>query len=109
MGRFLKTFKNIMSAILSGELLLRMHFDRFLPHILYLFFLMWLSIYANLMMDSTMVKVQKTKEIVESMRIYHAQKTNELAEYGSISKIQDMLIKSGSDVGMPDKPADRLE
>ena len=109
MGKDLKTLKNIFSAILRGEVLLRLHFDRFLPHIIYLFFLMWLSIYLSLMMDTTMLEVRKTRETVESMRIFHAQKTNELAEYGSISKIQEMLKQSCSEVGMPQKPADRLE
>ena len=43
------------------------------------------------------------------MEIYHAQKTVELVSLGRMSKIEEMLKAEGSNLAMPDRPADRIK
>jgi hypothetical protein len=42
------------------------------------------------------------------MKIYHAQKTVEVVSLDRISTVEDLLQKSGSDVELPVRPADRI-
>lgn len=108
MANFGKTAKNVFLAIVRGELLLRMRADKFLLHIAYLFFIVWISMFINLKIDGTMVRLENNRRTLEDLRIYHAQKTCELAGYDRFSKVQELLEKSGSKVGLPMKPAENL-
>ena len=94
--RIWEVTKNGFVAILHGELLLRMRFDKYFPHIIYTFFLLWMMIWLSMKIENTMVKVEKNKTTLNDMKIYHAQKTVEVLE------------KIGSDVELPVKPADRI-
>ena len=100
--------KNGLVAILHGELLLRLRFDKYFPHIIYTFFLLWLMIWLSMKIENTMVKVEKNKATLTDMKIYHAQKTIEVVSLDRISTVEDLLQKSGSDIELPVKPADRI-
>ena len=100
--------KNGFVAILHGELLLRMRFDKYFPHIIYTFFLLWMMIWLSMKIENTMVKVEKNKTTLNDMKIYHAQKTVEVVSLDRITTVEDMLEKIGSDVELPVKPADRI-
>jgi len=100
--------RNGFVAILHGELLLRLRFDKYFPHIIYTFFLMWMMIWMSMKIENTMVKVEKNKTTLNDMKIYHAQKTVEVVSLDRISTVEDLLRKSGSDVDIPVKPADRI-
>ena len=102
MANIRKSLGNIFTAIMRGELMLRLRVDRIFVHILYLFFIVWAMIFISLKMDQTMLRM-------ESNRKRLAQKTCELASYDRLSTVQEMLEKSGSKVNMPDKPADRIQ
>ena len=104
-----KSARNIFSAIMKGELLLRMRFDRFFMNVLYIFFLIWIMIFFSLRVDRTLMRMEKNRIELENLKIYHAQKTNELAGYNRLSTIETMLKQSGSNVAIPDKPADRIK
>lgn len=108
MADFKKSARNIFSAIMKGELLLRMRFDRFFVHLLYIFALIWFMIYFSLKVDQTLVRMEKNRIELENLKIYHAQKTSELAGYDRLSTIETMLKASGSKVAIPEKPADRI-
>lgn len=103
-----KTARNIFSAMMKGEVLLRIKFDRFFVHVLYLFLLIWFIIYFSLKVDQTLVRMEKNRVELENLKIYHAQKTCELAGYDRLSTIEAMLEASGSKVAIPEKPADRI-
>jgi hypothetical protein len=100
--------KNGFVAMLHGELLLRLRFDKYFPHIIYTFFLMWMMIWLSMKIENTMVKVEKNKATLNDMKIYHAQKTVEVVSLDRISTVEDLLQKSGSDVELPVRPADRI-
>lgn len=103
-----KSAKNIFSAMMKGEMLLRMRFDRFFPHLLYIFFLIWTMIYFSLKVDQTLVRMEKNRIELENLKIYHSQKVCEMAGYDRLSTIDRMLENSGSKVTIPEKPANRI-
>ena len=86
--------KNAFLAMIKGEFLLRLHVSKYFIHIIYTFFLFWVSIWLSLK--------------IQDIEIYHAQKTVELAGMGRMSKIEDMLREKGSTLSIPEKPADRI-
>lgn len=104
-----KTLKNIVSAVLVGELLLRLNIIRYFPHFAYLFLLFWLSIWASLATDTTLNKVERNKKIIHNLEIEHAQKTYELVSLSRRSTVEEMLVNMGSQLREPEKPAVRLE
>ena len=104
-----KWLGNAGLAILQGELLLRLNVSRYFIHIIYTFFLFWVSIWLSLKIEKTLTRVEDNRKVLSDIEIYHAQKTVELAGYSRLSTIQDMLKDSGADLTMPVKPADRLK
>lgn len=101
--------KNSFSAILHGEFLLRLRVDRYFIHIFYFFVLCTLNIWMTLKIEQSMLQEEKNKVKLEELKIYHAQKTCELVSFDRLSKVQDMLLKNGSELKVPQKPADRLK
>lgn len=106
---FAKGTGNILIAILRGELLMRLRVERFFPHILYLFLLVWMLILIGIKSESTQLEVERNKVVLNDMRIYHAQKTVEMMSLNRMSKLEDLLKDKGSDVAFPEKPADKLK
>lgn len=93
-------------SIISGDILLRMRVDRLFPYILYAFVLGWLSIWMSYRMEQTMIIVERNRKELESLKIYHAQKTCEYVGFDRISTIETMLEDKGSEIKAPEKPAD---
>ena len=100
-----KGFMEALKAIWKGELVLRLRADKLFIHILYLFLIIGLSIYVSLMVDKTLTKVEKNKEVIKNLEVVHAQKTGELVKLHSISTTLQGLKELDSQVGMPEKPA----
>ncbi len=101
--------KNIIVSIGRADLLIRMKAHKLFPFILYTFFLAWLSIWLSWQAETTMLEVEKNKKTLETLRIQHAQKTGEIVSLDRISTLEKLLEKSGSDVKIPVKPADRIK
>ena len=101
--------KNAALATLKGELLLRLHVSRYFIHIIYTFFLFWVSIWLSLRIEKTLTRVEDNRKVLADMEIYHAQKTVELAGYSRLRTVQDMLKDAGSNLDVPTKPADRIK
>lgn len=108
MLRLLHTLGEIFRAVLKGELLLRWHFDRYFLHITWLAFLVLMYIILGIKVQDAMVQVEKNEDRIEELKVYRAQKSIELARFGRMTIIEDMLGGTGSDVSMPDKPAARI-
>lgn len=100
--------RNSVGAILQGEFLIRLKFDRYFLHIIYLFFLAVVSIWIKLEIDQTMVRLEESKKELEDYKIYYSQKTCELVELDRLSTVEDMLEEKGSALTLPQKPADRI-
>ena len=101
--------KSIVKSIISGDILLRLRVDKLFPYILYAFALGWISIFLSYKMEQTLTVVEKNKAELETLRIYHAQKTCEYVGLDRISTIEDMLRNAGSEVKAPEKPADIIK
>ena len=99
----------IIRSIISGDILLRMRVDKLFPYILYAFVLGWISIWMSYKMEQTMSIVEKNRKELETLKIYHAQKTCEYVGLDRISTIEMMLEGKGSEVKAPEKPADRIK
>ena len=100
--------KNAFLATVKGELLLRLHICRYFIHIIYTFFLFWVSIWLSLKIEKTLTRVEDNRKELADLEIYHAQKTVELVSLNRMSRVQEMLEQKGSAVTMPEKPADRI-
>lgn len=104
-GRWLK---NAFLATVKGEFLMRLHVNRYFIHIVYTFFLFFISIWLSLKMEKTFTRVEEGRKALQDVEITYAQKTIELAGMGKMSKVMDMLEEKGSALTVPDKPADRI-
>ena len=100
------TFETL-KAIGYGDILLRV--DKSLPYILYAFLLAMISIFMSYKVEQTMLKAEKNKELLETLKIYHGQKTCDIVSLDRISTVETMLEELGSDVRPPQKPADKLK
>lgn len=109
LGKFPELMKNSLQAVMRGEFLLRIRFDRYFPQIIYLFFLIWSLIWTNLEIEQTMLRMEKNKEIIEDLRIYHSQVNCELVSFDRLGTISDLLKQKGSDVTLPEKPAYKIK
>lgn len=101
--------KESLKAIWKGEFILRLRADKLYVHILYFFLLAGLSIYVSLMVDKTLAKVERNKETIKNLEIEHAQKTGDLVKLHSISTTLESLRVLGSEVKMPEKPANTIK
>lgn len=101
--------KNAFLATIRGEFLLRLQVGKYFIHILYTFFLFWVSIWLSLKIEKTLTRLEENRKVLQDTEIYHAQKTVEMASMGRMSKIEDMLREKGSALTIPSKPADRIK
>lgn len=108
-GYYLQGAWNTIAAIWSGMFLMRIRMDRYFIHILYTFFLFWLAILIGMCVDSTLLKVEKNKDTLNDLKIYHAQKTVQIERINSISKVEELLEEQGSTLAIPQKPATTIK
>lgn len=100
--------KEILKAIGHGDILLRLRVDKLLPYILYAFLLSMVSIFLSYKAEQTMVIREKNKKKLETLRIYHAQKTCDIVSLDRISTVETMLEELGSDLRQPVEPAKEI-
>jgi len=101
--------KNAFLAMIKGEFLLRLSVSKYFIHIVYTFFLFWVSIWLSLKIEKTLTKVEDNRKALEDIEIYHAQKTVELVSLGRLTRVQKMLEAEGSTLAPPTKPAERIK
>ena len=101
--------RNAFLATIKGEFLLRLQVSKYFIHIIYTFFLFWVSIWLSLKIEKTLTRVEENRRALQDMEIYHSQKTVELVSLGRMSKIEGMLQEKGSTLAMPEKPAERIK
>lgn len=103
------SMKNILNAFLRGELMMRLGIDRAFPHIMYVCLLMWIWILLSMAVENTMSQVEKNKEILGDLKIYHTEKMVQLVSLDRITKTDRMLGEKGSPVTFPEKPAAHMD
>ena len=104
----LQWLENAFKATLKGEFLMKLRVDRLFLHILYTFFLIFMSIYLSLKIEKTLIRLESNRNELNNIEIHHAQKTVELGRMGRMTTIERMLEEKGSAVAMPKKPAERI-
>ena len=102
-------FKNSFRAILKGEFLLRLNVGRYFVHIVYTFFLMAMVIWASLMIENTMNKVERSKAELQELEIVHTQKVFDLVSVSKRPAVEARLRQMGSGVTAPENPATILK
>jgi len=109
MAKIGTTLMNIVKAIFKGELLLRLHIDRYFLHIIYTFILLVATVWISLKVDTTLTKVEKNKATLAELSIYHAEMKSELVRLGRLSTVEKHLAELGSDVAAPAAPARKIK
>lgn len=104
-----KGLLKVLKTIVKGEFLREMRIDKYFIHIIYTFFLIWVSIWMSLRMEKTYIKMEENRKTLENVKIYRAQKTIELAKLGRMSKVKRMLEEKGSKLTLAEEPANRIE
>ena len=100
-----KRMDSILKSIGRGEILFTLKCDQFFPHIVYTFFLIFMVLLLNLMIEKTMVRVEENKKERYDLKIALTHKRTELIGLEKLSGVQELLEKAGSDLGIPDDPA----
>ena len=95
----------ILRSIGRGEILFTLKCDRFFPHIVYIFFLIFLVLLLNLMIEKTLVEVEENRQELYDLKVSLTHKSTELIGLEKLSSVQELLEKSGSDLTIPDEPA----
>ncbi len=109
MAKIGATLRNIGVAIFKGELLIRLGIDKYFGHIIYVFVLIVAAVWISLKAETTLTKVEKNKDIIQELEVYHAEATSKLVELGRLSTVEQHLKQLGSDVAIPEKPAVRIK
>ena len=102
-------FKNSFVAVLKAELLMRTKVDKYLIHVLYLFFLFVLAIWISLRTEATMAKVEQNKKAIKELEIYRSQMVYDLTAAQKRSGVEKRLEEMGSQVKPAEKPATVLK
>lgn len=101
-----KAAKETLISIGQGTFLLRLRVDKLLPYILVFFTLGCLNIWLNYETEQAALKVEKNKAELEALKIYHADMNGKVVEINRLSTVEEMLKNAGSEIGIPEKPAD---
>ena len=104
-----EVLKNGFSAIITGNLLLRLNAGRYFIHIAYTFLLFWILIFESLMAENALSKVERNKARIKEMEIVYADKTFEVASMSRRSEVEKRLQAMGSKVKEPEKQAITIE
>lgn len=97
--------KNVFTAVMKGEFLLRLNAGRYFIHIVYTFFLFWMVIWTSLMIETTMAKVESNKAVIKELEIANSQKYYDMARATGRSAVERRLKEMHSEVGEAGKHA----
>lgn len=102
LGRLLK---ECALSIYRGKFLLQLNVERYLIHIVFVFFLFAMAIRFSLHVDKTLARVETNRHRIEELEIQHASLEFELKELDRRAEVISLLKSKGSEVGEPVKPA----
>lgn len=105
-GRLLK---DGLSAIMHGQLLMRLDIGRYFVHIVYTFLLMALVIWFSLKIDGTLTRYETNQALIKELETEHADMEFDLRTLNRRLAIEQLLEEKGSKVKSPQKPAKVLK
>ena len=100
--------KETLISIGQGNFLIRMKVHKLFPYILVLFIIGCANIWLSYEVEQAALRVERNKKELETLKIYHSHLNGEIVELNRISTVETMLQQMGSEVRIPDKPADRI-
>lgn len=103
------TIKNFLQSIIQGKLLLRLRINDHFPQILVCIVAGFVAIVFSLMIENTLIKVNRNNSILERQKDEIALKTIELSEIYSRSNLAKKLEEMDSELKEPVKPAKHLK
>lgn len=101
--------KNSVTAIVRGELLLRMNIGKHFSKYLFTFVMLALLILFNLAVENSFSKVERNKQALKQLEVLYSDKTFQVASMSRRSSIVERLAGMGSEVKEPERPATYLE
>lgn len=101
--------RNGFSAIITGNLLLRLNAGRYFIHIAYTFFLFAVLIFESLVAENALSKVEKNKARIKEMEIVYSDKTFAVASMSRRSEVEKRLEAMRSKVKEPEKQAIEID
>lgn len=101
--------KNSFNAIIKGELLLRLDAGKYFIHICYAFFLISLVILFNLLIETSLARVETNRETIHEMEILRADRTFELERLSRRKNVLTGLEQLGSTLKEAGKPVMTIE
>ena len=106
-GKF-KHFVDKLISYLSGDKLIAWGVDRQLGFIFYIFAIVCISIGWSLLVEQSLVKVQKNERELQELRISYQQRTLDLVGMNNRTKIDGMLKACDSQLHAPQDPPRRI-
>ena len=106
-----KKSKHILDKLisyLSGDKLIEWGVDRQLGFIFYIFVIVCVTIAWSLLVEQSLVKVQRNEKELQELQISYQQHTLDLVGMNNRTKIDGMLKASGSQLHAPTAPAQRI-
>ena len=101
-------FGKFISSALRGRLLLRLGAEKYLPQIIFFFFMSAVFIGVNLGMEGTLHRMEENKKVLENLKSMHTELTCRLTSLNNVCRIEDMLKEKGSEVRMPVRQAEKI-
>lgn len=101
-GRFLK---DCFRSIIHGKFLLQMNVERYMIHIVLVFFLFAMAILFSFGVDNTLATLERNRHTIEELEIRRSKLEFELKTINRRAEVISILKEQGSKVGEPEKPA----
>lgn len=103
------TIKNILQSIIQGQFVMRLKLDERFPQIVVCLVMGFVAIAFSLMIENTLIKVNRNNETLQEQKDEIALKTIELSEICNMENLEKMLKAAGSDLREPAKPAREIK
>lgn len=100
--------KNSFVAILKAEFWFRLNVEKYIPQIIYTFFLFAVIIWCSLKTENALARVEQNNAQIEELLIVNSQKTYELERVSKRFEVAKNLKKSNSAVHENTKPATQI-
>ncbi|MBP5397289.1 MAG: hypothetical protein J6Y32_01450 [Bacteroidales bacterium] len=98
-----------LSHLMSGEILADFKVGHYLPQIFCVVVTISLYIVLGIFIDATLSTVEKNKLILEDLKIELSLKTKTYTAQRKLENVERVLRERSTDIGLPKKPATRIE
>lgn len=105
-GRYLK---KCFLSIIHGKFLLQLNVEKYMIHIVLVFFLFAMAILFSFGVDNTLARMERNRHAIEELEIRRSKLEFELKTINRRAEVISILKEQGSKVGEPEEPATILK